>query len=124
MSDEFKIERCKGTIDLEECIAIRCIGTAIDESMYTTSGFCEEYGISRSSLRRWVLTETQPNEVNQKKIDKAMSEIIHKKKMKKHPSFGYATEQEIERLKTAQGAERNNILAAIKKRTKNGGKLK
>lgn len=40
----------------------------------------------------------------------------------KHPSYGYATPQEIERLKTLQGIDKARLLKEIAKRTSSRGK--
>ena len=51
-------------------------------------------------------------------------DILGGKGRKKHPSYGYATKEEVERLKVLTGPEKVRLLKEITKRTKHKGAKK
>lgn len=123
MGAEMEQYRCSQTIDLEEAIMKCDISRAVHEGAYLVSTLAKKHNIPDSTLRGWVNGVSEPSKKHQKKVEEIMKDLSKNKKIEKHPSYGYATKKEIELLKTAQGAERDIILKAIKRRAKNHGKL-
>lgn len=58
------------------------------------------HGLSESSLRKYLSGETTPREKNRAKMECAMKDALSNPRPEKHPSFGYATTEEIEAINT------------------------
>ena len=94
----------------------------VARSAYTVTTICLIYGINRTSFLSY-LNGTKPKEKNMKKMDIIMKDLVNKPSVQKHPSRGYATEEEWSRLsQIGVGPERDRIMAQIKKRTDKRGK--
>lgn len=96
----------------------------IEQSDLTITGVSEEFGVPKSTLYAWVDKGVTPRGDNLEKKEKIMDYTKKNKRIEKHPSFGYATPEEIEKLKTAGKHERDKIMSNIKARTAKGGKRK
>ena len=98
---------------------------AIDESAYTVTGFIKESKIPYSTLRSWLRGESTPRQKNLEKMENAMKKVYDEKKIPWHPSYGYATPPQVEKLQSlGLGPERDYLLAQIQKQNESGGKTK
>lgn len=96
----------------------------LEESAYTVKTMSLIYGVPESTLYSWKRGESFPNKGNKEKAEKIMSELSKTKKLQKHPSYGFATEVQIARLKEiGVGPEMDRILKQIAVQTKNKGKI-
>lgn len=83
----------------------------------------DDFNIDERNLRDWIRSVRVPRAKNFERMVEIMGKLIEDKKLEYHPSYGYATEQQIEKLKTlGHCPERDAILKAIEKQTKNRGK--
>lgn len=101
-------------------------GDILYGSMYTVYHVCSMIGIVPSTFVNWTRAENRstPNKKNHERTRKVMSEVIKNPRIQKHPSFGYATEDQIRKLKElGLCPERDSILAKIEKQNKAKGKL-
>lgn len=96
-----------------------------DASDLTPAGVCDEYGLNIKSLSNWLKGDVVPREINRQKVVKIMFELIDKKKLEKHPSYGYATPEQIKELgEIGVGPRRTFLLKQIEKQNKLQGKRK
>ncbi len=96
----------------------------VEDSDWTIPDISKVHGVSYGQLLSYLYVTTVPKK-NMPKMLKIMGEIMKSPRMKKHPSFGYATEEEIKKLQTmGHCPERDIILKAIEKRTSSQGKSK
>lgn len=95
-------------------------------SIYRYTSICKKYGITIRSFTAWIHCDRKPQKKNQLIMVKVMNDLKRgEKRMQKHPSYGYATEDQIKRLdEIGIGPERDTILKAIEKQTKQLGKMK
>lgn len=101
----------------------------LDASIYTIQGASNVLEVGKHTISSWIREEkpATPNDENKEKVLKFMSKLRRpeSKRMKKHPSYGYATEAEIKRLKEIGICpEYKDIMEKIEKRTKAEGKTK
>lgn len=98
-------------------------GDIVDNCPYTLNSLSVMYGVSRQRISAWC-NGAKPQKKYQSIMEKIMNELQDKKKPVKHPSYGWATEDQINRLKEiGVGDERDRILAQIAKQTKARGKV-
>lgn len=65
-----------------------------------------------------------PRGKNTETLEKIMFELSKKKRIERHPSFGYATPEQIEKLRSyVTELERESIMKQIEKQTKLRGKV-
>lgn len=96
--------------------------TILENSAYRLCDIEREFGISSSQMCGYIYRDVKPTK-NKKIIEEIMEKIANSPRLIKHPSYGYATQEEIEKLKTVGiGPDRDFILKQIEKRTKNKGK--
>lgn len=98
--------------------------TAIEASAYTVTQYVKWTG--KSSMYRWLSLESKPSPKSEKFIEELIMKINQDpKRIPFHPSWGYATQEQIERLKQPiHEAERARIMEQIKKQTQLRGKVK
>jgi hypothetical protein len=95
----------------------------VNESAYTVPAIAKAYGINETSLRSYLFKGVVPRQANQNKIQKIMEELMSDPKLQKHPSYGYATQEQIEALKDMGiGPDRDRLLKQIAEQTKRKGK--
>lgn len=123
--------RCNETIDLEDFLKMsfdrKTVREAIDNSCYTNNHVASLLSVHPNTLRDWMdeQKEQKPNNKNQKKMEEVLPDILKNKRMERHPSFGYATKDQIEKLKTLPvGLERTALLEKIAKQSKMKSKTK
>lgn len=96
----------------------------IYESNLTTSGVERAFGFAAGQMRRWILGTVNPRAKTKQRIEEVMVKLKNTKRIPWHPSFGYATPEQIERLThSIPQYEREMILKQIEKQTKLGGKI-
>lgn len=96
----------------------------VTDSDWNIPDIARVHGVSYGQLLSYLYVTTIPKK-NMPKMIKIMEIILKTPRMKKHPSFGYATEDEIKKLQTmGHCPERDMILKTIEKRTASGGKTK
>jgi len=95
-------------------------------SVFSINHICRKVGVVRPTFMRWI-EQKDPSTPNKKNFERtviAMEEALKNPRLPKHPSFGYATEDQIKRLKTLGiGPERDKLLSQIDKQNKAKGKL-
>lgn len=97
----------------------------IDECAYKIEHICQSNEINVSTFRGWLRYEnaSKPSLKYSKKVLDIMDRMKKEKAMKKHPSFGYATEDEIKQLNAMGiGPDRDLLLKRIAGRNKKKGK--
>lgn len=95
------------------------------DSICTMNELSEITGIDRSSINKYLNCDRIPRGENQKKMEAAMMQLKEQPRIKYHPSYGYATEDQISQLKTLGfGPTRDAILRQVEFQTKNKGKQK
>lgn len=100
-----------------------------DNSIMSADAVCKKYNLNRSSFMSWVRDNEKqktPITKNFERMQVVMTELRDgEKRIKKHPSYGYAYPWQIDRLnEIGIGAERTQILKEIEKQTKAKGKVK
>jgi hypothetical protein len=90
-----------------------------------TDGTIEvQYGLSQRLLIKW--RRTPPKRIaskTKKRLEKLMEDLPKIQKKEKHPSFGYATEEQIRNLyEMPIGPERDVLLKVVERQNKNMGK--
>ena len=86
---------------------------------------CDENKFNQKTFRKWIKGDQMPREKNRERIVAVMRTLIEQKKLVRHPSFGYATEEQIKKLnELGLGPDRDRILAQIEKQNKLQGKLR
>lgn len=100
--------------------------TIYEHSIYRDTTICEKFGIIIRSFTAWIRCDRTPQPKNKLIMVKVMKHLKSgEKRMPKHPSYGYATEEQIKRLdKIGIGPERNTTLKAIEQQHKSLGKMK
>jgi hypothetical protein len=95
------------------------------ESGYSIEWLHKETGINVPSLNKYIYNSRKPRKLNRIKMEKAMSKMSKgEKKLQRHPSFGYATAEQVELLNSlGLGPQRDFILSQIEKQNKSGGKI-
>lgn len=97
----------------------------VDESIYTKLGVSKKYGINLSSLNRYLTNKSTPRDRNREIMEEIMRDLLCKKRVRFHQSYGFATDEEISILRSVGiGPERDAVLSKIKDRSKTGGKVK
>lgn len=88
------------------------------------AGISRRYDIAYASVKGWLTGEVIPREKNIKKMEPIMEQLSKTKRIPCHPSYGYATPEQIERLKKPIAQwERDNIMEQIEKQTRLQGKI-
>jgi len=72
---------------------------AIEASELTTPAVAAEYGINYGQLRKYMRGMAQPRTKNRIKLEAIMTDLSERPAKVKHPSYGYATLEQIEQLK-------------------------
>lgn len=93
------------------------------DSIYTIKLLSELVKINKCQFGRYVNQSQKPSNKNLEKVIYAMEIASKNKKQKRHPSFGWATKEEIEKITNlGVSPERDRILREIKDRSKRKGK--
>jgi hypothetical protein len=96
-----------------------------EQSGYRIASLAEIAKIDEGSFRKYLHCDRIPREANRKKMEHAMKLASELPRLKYHPSYGYATPEQIERLKTMKvGADMDALLKRIEEQTRNKGKFK
>jgi len=96
---------------------------AINNSELTCPAVAREYGINYNQLRRYLRGQTTPRQSTLTKLEAIMTDLSKRPAATRHPSYGYATPEQIEQLKTLGiGPTRDKLLADIAKANKKKGK--
>ena len=95
----------------------------VDECALSINAICEDFKFYRQSFVKWLSCDRMPREKNRVRVIAAMHKIRDEKKIPWHPSFGYATTEQIEKLnRIGLCPERDYILKQIEKQNKTQGK--
>lgn len=114
--------RCKDTVDIEELT--ETLRTALEKSMFTLSGAAKHYEVPVSTISAWVRETSRPNNTNKERHSRIMRDLLKNPAKKKHPSYGWATPEQIKRLETLPpGPDKKLLLAEIAKQNKKKGKV-
>lgn len=115
--------RCDETIDLEELIKMKELHQSIEESYYTVKTISEHLGIPQSNIYGWKSGRVEPKETSLKNVEKIMNFANEKKRLLRHPSYGYATKEQIDELMSLPpGPHKDQLLSKIKKQNLKSGK--
>jgi len=99
------------------------------ESVYSDKGAAKSIGVHISTVRKWAKEEQppQPNKGSRKKVLKFMINLKDpkNKRIKKHSSYGYVTQEQWDKLKSLGiGPDRDVLLKQIDAQNKSKGKTK
>ncbi len=87
----------------------------IHDCAYSLEGIERAFGLRATQLRAWLFKGVIPNKKSREKVEGIMMHIKQTKRIPYHPSFGYATPAQIERLKqNIQPDERARIMKQVK----------
>jgi transposase-like protein len=104
-----------------------------DESDYTIAGAANAFGIPARTISSWIhgLPDSggrrfaSPSSKYRQQANRMIEKMATEKRLQKHPSYGYASPEQIEQLSNLGiGPERERILKQIEEQNKNGGKRK
>lgn len=73
---------------------------AYEECGYTYRGIARISGIDAHSVSEYIRCLRVPRKKNLEKMEKAMQRAVNLKRIPFHPSYGFATEEQIHKLKT------------------------
>lgn len=97
----------------------------INESAFTPSALIQRFNFNESSFYSWLRCDSSPKEENRNKMVNAMKAAMKEKRLPWHPSYGYATPEQIRRLQEiGLGEEYNRIMSQIRKQNEAKGKIK
>src|ERR1700704_894082 len=97
--------------------------TIYEECAYTIAGLAKLAKIDEGSIRKYLWSDRAPRKANLAKMEKAMYQAQKKPRLMRHPSYGYATEEQIKRLhEIGMGPEHDQIMREIEKQTAGRGK--
>lgn len=95
----------------------------LQKSSYTIKTFAEEAGLTTYRLMLYAKGIRKPRKKTQERIDEIMKQSTGHNQIIFHPSYGYATQQQIEKLRELKsGADFDYIMKQIEAQTKNRGK--
>ncbi len=95
------------------------------QSRFDTAGIARRYNINAGTLSLYIRLLVKPREKTKQKVIEIMKDLINKPKAPFHPSYGYATPEEIEKIKSmGVGPDRDYLLKKIAQRSAKGGKEK
>lgn len=84
-----------------------------------------DYDLAVESLREWVYARRIPQKKHMEKMVVVMRDVVNKPRLQFHPSFGYATKEQIDALTTmGLGPTRDVILKQIEIQNKKQGKVR
>lgn len=97
----------------------------VHNSAFTVRGICRRYAIDESSLRAYLYKGRRPRKENAELMEEIMSYLEKNKRIPRHPSYGYATSEQIEELKSLSVGHprREYLLRQIEKQTRTEGKI-
>lgn len=96
----------------------------IEESAYTVSAFAEHFNFSYQTLGKWLRCDVSPRHKNVQKMEEALKKAKEIGRIPWHPSYGYATEAQISRLKEiGLCPEYHQIMKTIAKQNEVKGKI-
>ncbi|MBE0468116.1 MAG: hypothetical protein IBX55_01235 [Methyloprofundus sp.] len=97
---------------------------AIESSAYSVRAISQKFSISSSTIARWMSSEDVKVR-DPEKAKEILSEIkAGPKRMPYHPSYGYATPDQVDALATLNiGPNRNEVMRTIKKQYQKQGKV-
>lgn len=96
-----------------------------DQCGYRAATLAEIAKIDEGSFRKYLKRERIPRDLNKAKMVKVMKIASQIPRLQFHPSYGYATPEQIERLKSiGSGPEMEYLLKQIEEQTRNKGKFK
>lgn len=110
METEFDIQRWQKTVD---------------DSSFTLGGIARLYDVAYKNLSNWFYHGVIPHKKSIEKMEIIMTDLKKRGgRIPYHPSYGYATTEQIEKLKKSiTPTERSIIMKQIERQTKTGGKL-
>lgn len=97
----------------------------IEESRYTITAIVEAHELKERTVSGWLQKKDpiRPTKKNFAKFEGIMKKISKEPKIPFHPSYGYATPEQIEKLNSLPlGADRNYLLRQIEKQNEKKGK--
>lgn len=99
----------------------------VEQSCFTPTSLMAEYDIKESTFFGWLALRSRASEKSMEKMVKIMSKLLTPpcRRIEKHPSYGYATPEQIKRLgEIGLGQEHEQIMRAIAKQNDSRGKIK
>jgi len=96
---------------------------AIHGSLFTFKYISFRFSVPKSTLYGWNDTRIVPRKENQKSYNNILDLCMKNPRIPYHPSFGYATEEQIKELESlGVGEKKNRLLRDIEKQVKSKGK--
>ncbi len=94
----------------------------VEESNQRPCDIIAQQNWKEGTFYSWLRCENTPR--NKEKVVEVMTKLGQTKKLPYHPSYGYATPEQIEELqKLGMGPDRDYLLAKIAKQNKNNSKI-
>lgn len=126
MDDEIKITKSEA-LYIQKCgrgkrrPKASIVEDIIKSSFFSIPYVLAEFDLSRSTLYGW-RKGRKPRDIE--KFNAVMAFFDKEKVVEKHPSYGYATKEEIEKLRTMKkGKAFSTILERIERRIRRKGKM-
>lgn len=93
-----------------------------ENSCFRPTSIPDETGVPYSTFRGWITQKARPRDAE--RAVKVMDFLCKKPAIKKHPSYGWATPEQIAKLQALRiGPERDALLKKIEKQNKAKGKI-
>lgn len=122
--------RCNQTLDLEEFLAMseqRTLKQTLDDSRYTRKAIAKQQKTTTGKIGALQRAEQagKLDDEKQKKVTEMIEYYKYKPRLKKHPSYGWATEEQIKELQDLPlgNPRRKEILNKIKEQNRRKGKV-
>lgn len=98
--------------------------TFIAEQEITYGELARAAGLEPYVMQLYLEGKRRPKDMNYQKVEDAMKRILTSERIPHHPAYGYATPEQIERLKTiGLGPDRDQILKKIAQQTQDRGRV-
>jgi len=112
-----------------DLIDMDCFRDLLEGSVYSDKGAAKVMKIDARTIKNWCREENPsfPNKSNIEKALKFMTNLRNpkNKRIKKHPSYGYVTQEQWDKLKSLGiGPDRDVLLKQIDAQNKSKGKTK
>lgn len=96
----------------------------IDACDLSVAGISRQYEIAYSSLKNWLEDKATPRAKSRKAMEEVLMKLEKRPRIPFHPSYGYATAEQIARLKESiPEYDRKKILEQVEKQTRLQGKI-
>lgn len=97
----------------------------VEDCALSVNAICEDFEFKRQTFIKWIWGDQVPRKQNRERLIDAMRKLTETKKLPWHPSYGYATPEQIEKLNImGLGPDRDRVLKQIELQNKQQGKIR